>query len=110
MVFDIKSSEVLHQRDTARAMTGKWGCPPEDMLVQHPSSPTIVTCLDLHIAQLLIKKMVAQATSVCSTMDVAGPEFTMLDDVARHRAPCSALPFRAAGLCRARARPPSWPR
>lgn len=94
MVFDIKSSEVYVKRDTARAMTGKWGCPPEDMLVQHPSSPTIVTCLDLHIAQLLIKKMVAQATSVCSTMDVAGPEFTMLDDVQRdiaHRV--SRTPF-----------------
>lgn len=86
MVFDIKSSEVYVKRDTARAMTGKWGCPPEDMLVQHPTTPVIVTCLDLHIAQLLIKKMVAQATSVCSSMDVGGPEFVMLDDVQRDTA------------------------
>jgi hypothetical protein len=56
MVFDIKSSEVYVKRDVARAMTSKWGCPPEDMLVQHPSSPAIVTCLDLHISQALIRR------------------------------------------------------
>lgn len=86
MVFDIKSSEVYVKRDTARAMTGKWGCPPEDMLVQHPSSPSIVTCIDLDIAQMMVRMMVTRATSVCTTMDASGPEFALLDDVQRETA------------------------
>jgi hypothetical protein len=86
MVFDIKKSEVYVKRDTARAMTARWGCPPEDMLVQHPSSPAIVTCLDLHISQMLIKKMVSQAESVCPALEEGGAQFSMLDDIQRRTA------------------------
>jgi energy-coupling factor transporter ATP-binding protein EcfA2 len=82
MVFDIKKSEIYVKRETANAMTGSWGAPPGDMLVQHPTSSSIVTCLDLHIAQAMIKKMVMKATPVCDTRMLSGTdEFKMLDDI-----------------------------
>jgi DNA replication protein DnaC len=82
MIFDIKKSEVYVKRQTANAMTGAWGAPPGDMLVQHPTSSTIVTCLDLHIAQAMIRKMVQKASPVCDTRMLAGTdEFKMLDDI-----------------------------
>jgi hypothetical protein len=81
-VFDIKKSEVYIKRQTAAAMTAAWGCPPGDMLVQHPTSTAIVTCLDLHIAQMTIKKMVANATPVCDARLMTGAQdFAKLDDI-----------------------------
>lgn len=81
-VFDVKKNEVYVKRATATAMTAAWGCPPGDMLVQHPTSSLIVTCLDLHIAQMTIKKMVAKAGTVCDASKLRdSPQFSMLDDI-----------------------------
>jgi hypothetical protein len=82
MIFEIKKNEVYVKRTTAHALSASWGCLPGDMLVQHPTSATIVTCLDLHIAQMTIRKMVAKASTVCDASRLADSDgFMKLDAV-----------------------------
>jgi DNA replication protein DnaC len=75
-----QKSEVYVKRQTANAMTGAWGA-SGDMLVQHPTSSTIVTCLDLHIAQAMIRKMVQKRRQSDTRMLAGTDEFNLLDDI-----------------------------
>jgi hypothetical protein len=94
MVFDIKKSEIYVKRETANAMTGSWGAPPGDMLVQHPTSSSIVTCLDLHIAQAMIKRDGHESHAGMRYKNALGTdEFKMLDDIQKDCQKITNQPF-----------------
>jgi hypothetical protein len=71
MVFERRKSEVYVTRDIAMAMSRAWGCDPGDALVPHPTRAGVVTCLDLHFAQLSVRRLVTGAVAVCEGVELA---------------------------------------